>query len=154
MMQLARESPTAAHWPQSQYERLFVPPIGQQRSERLAWILEQESAAQPQPTREAPEILAFLIAHRIDMEWELENIVVAEAARRCGLGTHLLFELITHARAENASAIFLEVRESNKSARALYRKLGFEEAGLRKGYYANPPDDAILCRLSLFRLFS
>jgi len=96
-----------------------------------------------------PEILAFLIAHRIDIEWELENIVVAGTARRRGLGTLLLRELIAHARIENANGIFLEVRESNQSARALYRKLGFEEVGSRKGYYANPPDDAILCRLSL-----
>jgi len=149
MMQLACKSPTAAHWPQSQYESLFVAPIGQQCSERLAWVLEEESAAQSSPSPEVPEILAFLIAHRIDTEWELENIVVADAARRRGLGTRLLSMFIAHARSDNASAIFLEVRESNQSARALYRKLGFKEVGSRKGYYADPPGDAILCRLSL-----
>jgi ribosomal-protein-alanine acetyltransferase len=150
MRQLARESPNAAHWPQSQYESLFIAPIGQPRGKRLAWVLEDESTAQPQPSHEAPKIIAFLIAHQIDMEWELENIVVAETVQRRGLGTRLLAEFIAHARSENASAIFLEVRESNQSARALYQKLGFEEVGSRRGYYANPPDDAILCRLSLF----
>jgi ribosomal-protein-alanine acetyltransferase len=112
-------------------------------------VLGEEPAAQLHLSPEAPEIIAFLIAHRIDAEWELENIVVAETARRRGLGTLLLRELITHARTENVSGIFLEVRESNQTARALYRKLGFKEVGLRKGYYANPPNDAILCRLSL-----
>jgi ribosomal-protein-alanine acetyltransferase len=149
MMQLARASPNAAHWPESQYKSLFDVAIGQPCSERFAWVLEEESASQPRPLREVPEILAFLIAHRIDIEWELENIVVAGTARRRGLGTLLLRELIAHARIENANGIFLEVRESNQSARALYRKLGFEEVGSRKGYYANPPDDAILCHLSL-----
>jgi ribosomal-protein-alanine N-acetyltransferase len=150
MIRLARESPNAAHWPQSQYESLFVAPTGQQRSERLAWVLEEESIAQPSPSRDAPEILAFLVAHRIDTEWQLENIVVAETVRRRGLAIRLLSEFIAHARAENSSAVFLEVRASNQGACALYRKLGFQEVGSRSGYYANPPEDAILCRLSLF----
>jgi ribosomal-protein-alanine acetyltransferase len=150
MMQLARSSPYAAHWPQSQYENLFAAAAGQQRTERVGWVLEEESAAQPRLSREASEILAFLIAHRIDTEWELENIVVAEAVQRRGLGTRLFSEFMAHARRDRASAIFLEVRESNQSARALYHKLGFEEMGSRKGYYANPPDNAILCRLNFF----
>jgi [ribosomal protein S18]-alanine N-acetyltransferase len=55
-----------------------------------------------------------------------------------------------HARAQRGSGIFLEVRESNQSARALYRKVGFKETGLRRSYYADPTEDAILCRLSLY----
>lgn len=149
MMRLARESPGAAHWPRQQYESLIEPADSQQRSEHLAWVVEEESAAPPRFSTQSPEILAFLIAHQIDTEWELENIVVVGTARRRGLGTRLLREFIAHARTENTSAIFLEVRESNQSARALYQKLGFAEVGLRKGYYANPPDDAIVCRLSL-----
>jgi ribosomal-protein-alanine N-acetyltransferase len=58
--------------------------------------------------------------------------------------------LIAHARAENAAAIFLEVRASNHQARALYRNAGFLETGLRESYYANPPEDAILCSLGLY----
>ena len=66
----------------------------------------------------------------------------------------LLNELIAHARAKNGSGIFLEVRESNQSARGLYRKMGFEETGRRKGYYANPAEDAILGRLKFVKVFS
>ena len=140
MMDLEHQSPAAAHWSPNQYEALFSA-ASSQPSEALAWIAEAES--------EAPEILAFLVARRLDAEWELENIVVAEKVRRQGAGMLLLRELIRHAQAQQGSAIFLEVRESNRSARALYRKAGFEEVGLRKSYYSNPAEDAIVLRLAL-----
>jgi ribosomal-protein-alanine N-acetyltransferase len=120
---------------------MFVAAGSQPPSERFAWLVQE---------KEAPEILGFLVAHRLDAESELENIVVTEAARRQGAATILLGALIAHARAAQGSGIFLEVRQSNQSARALYRKLGFEETGLRKSYYSDPPEDAILCRLSLY----
>ena len=142
MIALQRESPTAAHWSQQQYEALLATALAGPRSECLAWIAEDED--------EAPVIVAFLVARRVDAEWELENIVVAETARHRGVGTFLLNEFVAHARAEPGSGIFLEVRESNQSARALYRKVGFEETGLRKSYYSNPSEDAILCRLRLY----
>jgi ribosomal-protein-alanine N-acetyltransferase len=44
--------------------------------------------------------------------------------------------------------VFLEVRESNSAARTLYEKAGFEATGLRKSYYANPVEDAVLYRRS------
>jgi ribosomal-protein-alanine N-acetyltransferase len=148
MMDLERASPSAAHWSRQQYEVLFVTPSGQQ-SERLAWVV--EGAAQPgKVSNKTPEILAFMVAHRVDAEWELENIVVAGMARRQGVGMRLLGEFVAHARTRQDTGIFLEVRESNQSARALYRKVGFEETGLRKSYYADPPEDAILCRLRLY----
>lgn len=140
MMDLDRQSPTAAHWSRQQYEGLVV--TARSQSERVALVAEEES--------EGPEVHAFVVARRVDAEWELENIVVAEAARRQGVAARLLGELVAQIRAEQGSAVFLEVRESNQSARALYRKAGFTETGLRKSYYSNPPEDAILCRLSLY----
>jgi ribosomal-protein-alanine N-acetyltransferase len=141
MMVLQRESPTAADWSQQQYEALFVS-ASSGHTERWAWIAEDDGQALP--------VLGFLVAQRVDAEWELENIVVAETARRRGVGTRLLEELVAQARAEQGSGIFLEVRESNQTARVLYRKAGFEETGLRRSYYSNPPEDAILCNLSLY----
>lgn len=140
MMEIERQSPSAAHWPPRQYEDLFA--AGGHPSARCAWVIEDVA--------KTSAILAFLIAHRIDAEWELENIVVARTARGKGLGTRLLGELVEHAKSNESSEIFLEVRESNQSARALYRKAGFEETGLRKSYYSDPPEDAILCRLRLY----
>jgi len=142
MVVLEQESPPAAHWSRGQYEALFVTANSQPQSERFAWIAENDS--------EAPEALAFLVARRVQAEWELENLVVAEAARRRGVATRLLGEFVAQVRAEQGRGIFLEVRKSNQSARALYRKAGLEETGLRKSYYSNPAEDAILCRLSLY----
>jgi [ribosomal protein S18]-alanine N-acetyltransferase len=137
IVDLERASTPAAHWPRHQYETLFVP-TRDRPSESKAWVVEDESG-----------MLAFLVARRVGAEWELENIVVAEGVRRRGVATLLLDKLVAHARAEQGSGIFLEVRASNEGARALYRKAGFEEVGLRKSYYANPCEDAILGRLRL-----
>ena len=82
-----------------------------------------------------------------DREWEIENIAVAGPARRRGLGTRLLGELLDLARGRGADAVFLEVRESNHAARALYEKWAFLESGRRRGYYKDPEEDAILYRL-------
>jgi len=151
IIELERQSSSAAHWPREQYENLFVITNGQPRSsQRVAWVIEKEAEV-PAKTPKKNDILAFLVAHRIETEWELENIVVAHRSRRQSLGTILLRKFITHARTERSTGIFLEVRESNQGARTLYGKLGFEEAGLRKNYYASPAEDAILYRLLIFK---
>jgi [ribosomal protein S18]-alanine N-acetyltransferase len=150
IMDLERQSPSAGHWSRNQYEALFATPSGPQQSERIALLAEDDGGAQPEGVSRATSgLLAFVIGHRIDAEWELENIVVAESARRQGVATRMLGEFVAHARAEQGIAVFLEVRESNQGARALYHKAGFTETGLRKSYYSDPPEDAILCRLSL-----
>lgn len=102
----------------------------------------------------APRILACLVGQRVDREWELENIVVAEEFRSRGVGTRLISDFVDHVRTAAGDAIFLEVRESNRSARALYAKAGFAETGRRKGYYASPVEDAILFRLDFIRRIS
>jgi ribosomal-protein-alanine acetyltransferase len=156
MIDLERQSPAAGHWSRNQYQTLFAAPNQKsedqksegQKSERFAWVAEHEEATQPKRIPPAsPGIFAFLIAHRVDTAWELENIVVAAAARRRGIGQRLLGELIEQVRSTQGSEISLEVRQSNHAARSLYRKAGFAEVGLRRSYYSNPPEDAILCRL-------
>jgi ribosomal-protein-alanine acetyltransferase len=132
MMALEKHAATAAHWSEQQYEGLFR----DARPERMALIIEDESGLQ-----------GFVIARVVDREWEIENIAVAGSARRRGLGTRLLGELLDLARARGADAVFLEVRESNHAARALYEKWAFLESGHRRGYYKDPKEDAILYRL-------
>jgi ribosomal-protein-alanine acetyltransferase len=154
MMDLDRQSSSAAHWSQHQYEKFFaldVPELSERFILAIEIVSEDESEAVPAIASDpAHSIIASLAAHRVDTEWELENIVVAESFRRRGVGIRLLGEFIEHVRAENGASIFLEVRESNQSARALYRKMGFEETGVRKGYYPDTAEDAILCRLSFY----
>ena len=89
-------------------------------------------------------LLGFLVAHNVDHEWELENIAVASIVRRRGLATMLLQELLHRARAANGESVFLEVRESNLLARALYEKSGFCQSGRRKAYYQSPAEDALV----------
>jgi [ribosomal protein S18]-alanine N-acetyltransferase len=146
---LDRRSPTAAHWSLQQYENLFVTTNSQSQAQRLLWVIEKECEAQPDAPSKTPEILGFLVAHRLEGEWELENIVVAEAARHHGMGSRLMSAFVAHVRAEHGTGIFLEVRASNQNARRLYRRVGFEETGMRKNYYSSPLEDAILCRLNL-----
>jgi ribosomal-protein-alanine N-acetyltransferase len=132
MMVLEKHAATAAHWSTEQYEALFRA----SDSGRVALIMQEESALQ-----------GFVIARVVGEEWEIENIAVAGPARRRGLGTRLLGELLDLARARGAAAVFLEVRESNPAARALYEKWAFLESGRRPRYYKDPEEDAILYRL-------
>ena len=94
------------------------------------------------------EIAGFLVALHLGPEWELENIAVTPEARRSGLGMQLLTALLTRAKETNSQKVFLEVRESNAAARALYEKAGFRQTGRRKGYYSDPAEDAILYGLT------
>jgi len=97
-------------------------------------------------------LLGFLVAHHIASEWELENIVVSSNERRKGIGAGLMQALMDAAGHSASEFLFLEVRESNHSARRFYQKTGFQQAGVRKGYYRDPPEDAILYRLQLRKL--
>lgn len=153
IVKLETQSPGAAHWSRERYESLVL--TGKHldgnyeaRSEPFVWVVENEEVDPDRVANESPDLFAFLVAHRVDGEWELENMAVASSARRNGIGTLLLKELIAQAGAERGSEIFLEVRESNQGARALYEKIGFEEVGSRKNYYSDPAEDAILYKLS------
>ena len=78
---------------------------------------------------------AFLILSRILDETHVLNIAVTPARQRQGLARRLLEQAIDAARRDAMSVIYLEVRESNHSARALYESLGFTVSGTRKNYY-------------------
>jgi ribosomal-protein-alanine N-acetyltransferase len=131
IVRLEQDSPTASHWSSGQYDRIFTSASAQ----RMALVIE-----------EADSIQGFLIARAIAPEWEIENIAIAADARRRGLATQLLKPLFERARAEAVQAMFLEVRESNHAARALYEKWSFVESGRRAHYYENPQEDAITYR--------
>ncbi len=67
-------------------------------------------------------------------------------ARRRGIGEALLRYALAEMKARSVFTLFLEVRESNFPARALYEKLGFTLCGRRKGYYQDPPEDGLVYR--------
>src|SRR5271165_2071533 len=143
-MNLERSCATAAHWSEQQYGQLFD--LGGNDPKSLVLVAEGESnepSGSPTMTAERPP-LGFLVARFGAGEWELENIVVSPFLRRKGLGLQLLNMLLTHASETNAASVFLEVRQSNAVARALYQRAGFRETGRRKSYYTNPQEDAVL----------
>jgi [ribosomal protein S18]-alanine N-acetyltransferase len=149
MIELEQESATSAHWSREQYENLFA--IGDHELVENFILVVEDPVDAIFGTATAPvdQMIAYLAVRQIDRDWELQNIVVSEKYRRHGIGTSLLTQFIAHARAKNGSRIFLEVRESNQSARALYSKLGFQATGMRRTYYANPVEDAIVYHLGI-----
>ncbi|MBB5193501.1 ribosomal-protein-alanine N-acetyltransferase [Silvimonas terrae] len=93
------------------------------------------------------EIIAFAIASLVLDEAELLLIAVAPWLQGQGLGRKILQALIDQLRQRGAAQMFLEVREGNTAARALYEKLGGSVSGRRKGYYPLPGgarEDAVL----------
>ena len=78
------------------------------------------------------------------VEAELNRIGVCKSHRRCGIGGQLVDELVSALSEKMCKTIFLEVRESNKSASALYEKCDFKKYAVRKNYYKNPTENAVL----------
>jgi ribosomal-protein-alanine N-acetyltransferase len=150
MAELERESPTSANWSHQHFESLFKT-TAPELSKYFVLVAEDQSKS-GSATVSAPtsSMVAYLAAHCIDNDWELQYIVVAKKSRRRGVATSLMNEFFSHVRATGGSQISLEVRESNHDARRLYSALGFTETGLRRSYYSNPPEDAILCRLRFY----
>jgi len=128
ILALEQQSSSAAHWTREQYNKL---------AESGIVLLAEEAGG----------LRGFICAQAVAGEWEIENVVVAAEFLRHGIANELLRELIRRAQSENASAILLEVREANQPARGLYEKNGFREVGRRRGYYKDPPEDAILYSL-------
>jgi len=77
-------------------------------------------------------------------EGHITNIAVAEERRNQGIGTKLIEQLITFANENKMIGLTLEVRFNNAAAQRLYLKQGFKTAGLRKGYYADTKEDALI----------
>ncbi|MDQ6617491.1 MAG: ribosomal protein S18-alanine N-acetyltransferase, partial [Actinomycetota bacterium] len=80
----------------------------------------------------------------VEEDGHITNIAVDPAWHRHHIGTRLLMNAARQAAARGATRLTLEVRMSNLSAQKLYRKFGFEPAGVRKNYYAESREDALI----------
>lgn len=87
-------------------------------------------------------IVGYLICSRYADVWHLMNIAVDPPARRRGIATGLLEEMI--ARAGEDASYTLEVRPSNPEAISLYERFGFRPAGTRRRYYQDTGEDALI----------
>lgn len=92
---------------------------------------------------------AGLLAPAGGDQGDIQTIAVAPFARGIGLGRGLMHALITQARRRHLGELFLEVRADNPIARTLYESLGFEQIGIRRGYYQPDGVDAISMRLTV-----
>lgn len=79
-------------------------------------------------------------------EGEITNVAVGAEYRRRGVAAALLRELMA---TDGLERLLLDVRVSNTAARTLYEKLGFSVDGIRKGFYSNPREDAVLMSLNI-----
>ncbi len=77
-------------------------------------------------------------------EGEITNVATAGAYRRRGIAEALVRRALSEAYEEGAEQIFLEVRRSNYPAVCLYEKIGFQAAGIRRGFYQFPAEDALV----------
>ncbi|WP_179646926.1 ribosomal protein S18-alanine N-acetyltransferase [Spinactinospora alkalitolerans] len=110
-----------------------VPPEGTARAE------EPDGAA-------AAPIIGYAGLRAVPPEGDVQTIAVARSAWGSGVGTALLTELLAEAARREVTDVFLEVRSDNPRARELYRRFGFVEIGVRRGYYKDA--DAIVMRRS------
>ena len=100
------------------------------------------------------QTLGYLLGLYGHQETHLLNLTVTPAAQRQGHGRTLLARLTALAQLRGDALLWLEVRQSNAPALALYRSAGFEAVGLRRAYYpagASGREDAVVMRLKLGR---
>ena len=95
---------------------------------------------------EDKEVVGAVFMSVIASECELQNIVVSQKNKRRGIGERLLKEALRFSAERGADVVYLEVRNSNEPARALYKKIGFDIFGRRSNYYKEPVEDAILMK--------
>lgn len=135
--EIERESFSSV-WPASAYRRELT-------ENKLASYSVAERPDQPATVEGAATYLAGFIGvwFMVD-EAHIITIAVRDAERRRGVGEGLLLAAFDQARAKGVPALTLECRVSNVAARALYAKYGFSEQGVRKRYYTDNDEDALI----------
>lgn len=132
LLVIANEAATSAFWSEEKYLQRIAGDSGVV----LVW-------------QDSDGITGFLVAHVVAGECEIENIAVTSNHRREGHGRRLVEAAISAAKERACQSVWLEVRESNRAARQLYKSLGFGQAGRRRRYYRDPEEDALVLKLSL-----
>ena len=94
-------------------------------------------------------VAGYVVAWFVADEGEIANLAVREPTRRKEIGAALLDAALDEGRRRGAQAIYLEVRDANAAARALYASRDFAEVGRRRNYYRKPMEDAIVLRRSV-----
>jgi len=93
---------------------------------------------------EGERVIAYVIGRLIAPEGEIYRVAVRSEYRQRGIAYRLLDYSVKTSRGKGLENLFLEVRSKNIPAIKLYRAYGFDEVGIRKNYYKDPTDDAII----------
>ena len=99
-------------------------------------------AAEMPATGTEPELGGYLICSRYDTVWHVMNVAVDPTQRRRGIATAMIRALLS--RVERDAQLTLEVRQSNTGAIRLYESFGFRSAGVRRRYYQDNGEDALV----------
>jgi [ribosomal protein S18]-alanine N-acetyltransferase len=140
VLEIAASLPESPHWPESAYLDALNPESTPRRIALVAAGLDPAGSS---------HVEGFTVASLLPPQAELESIAVAAGSQRRGLGRMLFDALLSELRKAGVLEIALEVRASNHAALAFYRGAGFSKTGLRRAYYADPVEDAVLMRLDL-----
>jgi ribosomal-protein-alanine N-acetyltransferase len=89
-------------------------------------------------------LIGYVINSRYVDAWHIMNVAVDPDFRRRGIATRLLEHVFESTRDDQRRGYTLEVRVSNERAISLYEKLGFERQGIRRGYYTDNREDALI----------
>ena len=90
------------------------------------------------------KIVGYLGMYLFSQEADISNVAVSKEYRRQHIANQLLEYILTQAKARGVKNVTLEVRETNVAAIKLYEKKGFCEAGIRKNYYKEPTENALI----------
>jgi ribosomal-protein-alanine N-acetyltransferase len=93
---------------------------------------------------EGDELVGYIVNSRYVDAWHVMNVAVDPDRRRRGIASHLLERLFELTLGDERRGYTLEVRISNDAAIRLYERLGFEARGLRRGYYTDNREDALI----------
>lgn len=112
----------------------------------IHFVVAEQAADPAQGTTGGAAVVGYAVAWFVVGEGEVANIAVHPACRGRRVGASLLDDVLATAARQGVSSVFLEVRESNVPARALYTSRGFHPVGRRRHYYRAPVEDALILR--------
>ena len=95
---------------------------------------------------ENDQVIGYVGSQTVLGETDMMNIAIHPEHRNRGIATKLIEALIQGLTERGSHSLMLEVRASNEPAKNLYIKMGFEAVGVRKNYYRNPREDALILR--------
>ncbi len=133
---IQQKCPSAAQWSKEDYLRLA--------GESGGMILVADREKGP-----SSKLQGFVVFYRIIDEAELQNMAVDPENQRRGIGRMLLEAGAQRLQTAGVKQIFLEVRTSNVAARGLYSSAGYRVRSVRKNYYRDPVEDALVLQMKL-----